>query len=79
MSVLGLWLAYVLILQAAMAYADLLESAFDLYRWELYKAARWPLPEASGEAEIAAGQRLTEFLWRGEVKPSIQYQPPPSK
>lgn len=68
-----LWLAYAMILQAAMAYADLLEAAFDLYRWELYKAAHWPLPDVSGEAETASGQRLTEFLWRGEAGSAIQY------
>jgi hypothetical protein len=78
-SVLGLWLAYILVQQAAMAYADLLESAFDLYRWDLYNAARWPLPETSGAAEIAAGQYLTEFLWRGTSQSPIQYVPPTDK
>ena len=57
--------AYALAQQAAMGYADLIESAFDLHRWELYKAAHWPLPEQSGEKEEQAGKALTEFLWRG--------------
>lgn len=68
------WLAIGLLHQSAMAYSDLVESAFDLYRWELYKAARWPLPKSSGEAECAAGQRLSEFLWRGEAEPKVHYQ-----
>jgi hypothetical protein len=72
-AALWLWLAYALTLRSAMGYADLLESTFDLYRLELYKATQWPPPETSGEAEIATGQRLTEFLWRGEAEPPVQY------
>lgn len=72
-SVLWLGLASALNLQAAMAYADLFEAAFDLYRWELYRAAHWPLPQVSGDAERSAGQRLTEFLWRGTVEPPVKY------
>jgi hypothetical protein len=64
-SPLWLLIAYLLALQAAMSYTDLIEAAFDLYRWELYKAAHWPLPEQSGEEEVRAGKALTEFLWRG--------------
>lgn len=73
-SVLWLLIARLLLLQAAMAYADLFESAFDLHRWSLYKSVGWPLPETSGEAEIAAGQRLTEFLWRGTTELPVPYQ-----
>lgn len=72
-AALWLWLSDVLLRQTAMAYADLLESVFDLYRWALYQAVHWPLPEGSGAAEIAAGQRLTEFLWRG-VAETVRYK-----
>lgn len=71
---LWLWLSYTLMMQSAMAYADLLEAAFDLYRWALYKAAGWPMPKESGDAEINNGQHLTEFLWRGTTESPIQYQ-----
>ena len=72
-NVLWMGYAYTLCLQAAMAYADLLEAAFDLHRWALYKTARWPLPQSTGKGEILAGHRLTEFLWRGTGEPPIQY------
>lgn len=71
-----MWLAYALMLDAARIYADLLESAFDLYRWKLYEAAGWEKPALSGEAEIALGQRLTEFFWRGTSAQPIPYKQP---
>lgn len=55
-----------LLLQAARSFADLLESAFDLYRWLLYEAMHLPLPSGSGETERIAGRLLSELLWRGE-------------
>jgi hypothetical protein len=45
-----------------------------LYRWLLYQFARWPFPENTGEVEIVAGQRLTEFFWRGMSETQVQYQ-----
>ena len=59
--------------QSAMTYADLLESAFDLHRFELYRAARWPKPKKSGEEEVSAGKQLTEFLWRGTTEKSVRF------
>ena len=73
-ALLWLWLSYTLALRAAMTYADLLEAAFDLHRWALYQAAHWPLPESTGDDEIAVGQRLTEFFWRGMTASQVQYQ-----
>lgn len=58
--------AYRWALSAARDYGDLLDAAFDLYRDELYKALRWPLPENS-DAEWEMGERLTQYLWRGPV------------
>lgn len=63
LALLWLRLAHSALLSAAMAYADLLEAAFDLYRHELYRALNWPIPEAENEKK--AGQRLSEFFWRG--------------
>ncbi|MGI0493698.1 hypothetical protein ACN4EG_18100 [Alkalinema pantanalense CENA528] len=51
-------------LSAAATYGDLLESAFDLHRFELYKALHWPLPTNPAEEKLL-GRQLTEYLWRG--------------
>ncbi len=59
-------LAYRLLIPVAMTYADLLETAFDLYRRKLYETIGWPLPNV-GEEEIEAGKRLSEFFWRGTL------------
>jgi hypothetical protein len=60
---------------AAETYGDLLESAFDLFRARLYESLRWPLPEDTSE-EFAAGQRLTEYLFRGTVAGAVHYVVP---
>lgn len=73
-SLLWMTVAYLLALQSARAYADLLESAFDLYRWSLYESVRWEAPTVSGADEIALGARLTEFLWRGTSALPVQYK-----
>lgn len=62
------WFAYRWSLMAARIYGDLVEAAFDLYRTQLYTALRWPLPTKS-EEEKEQGERLTEYLWRGPVRP----------
>lgn len=72
-AVLWMWGAYALALEAARVYADLFEAAFDLYRWRLYEAARWEVPSVCGAEEVALGQRLTEFLWRGTAQPPVRY------
>ncbi|MEM0979125.1 MAG: hypothetical protein AAGH78_02520 [Cyanobacteria bacterium P01_H01_bin.58] len=64
--------AYRWSISVARSYGDLLDAAFDLYRHELYKALRWPLPENS-DIEKATGKQLTEYLWRGPVH-LISYQ-----
>jgi hypothetical protein len=57
---------------SAIRYADLLEAAFDLYRPQLYKALRWPLPE-NPKAEQKMGRLVTAYLWRGsdEIVPTF--------
>ena len=64
-ALLWLALAYTLSKQAAMGYADLIEAAFDIYRWDLYKAARLPIPALAAQ-EREMGLKLTAYLWRGE-------------
>ena len=62
-SILSAYLAYRWMLNAAIIYGDLLESAFDLYRIELYKSLRWPLP-TSPQEEQQLGEQLTAYLWK---------------
>ncbi len=50
---------------AAGVYGELLCSAYDLYRFELYRALHLALPARAGDEE-AAGQALTLFLHRGQ-------------
>jgi hypothetical protein len=55
---------YVAAVRAAGAYGDLVEAAWDLYRTELYRALRWPLP-ADPVGEYDAGRAVTAYLRRG--------------
>jgi hypothetical protein len=59
-------------LNAAATYGDLLESAFDLYRLELYKALYLPLP-INPAHERQLGRQLTEYLWRGSEQDSPKF------
>jgi hypothetical protein len=70
-----LWMivTYGTALQSAMAYGDLLETAFDLRRLSLYDSIGWPRPLTS-ENEKVLGARLTEFLWRGTLSEPVTYQ-----
>lgn len=64
LGVSSMWLAHRWMMEAAQVYGALLESAFDLYRFQLYEALHWPLPKNPAE-ERALGQRLTDYLWHG--------------
>ena len=76
-------LSYVGATQAAATYGDLLRSAFDLHRFDLYKALHWPLP-SSWKVEKPAptgqvptcGQALSEFLYRGLGVQDVVYEHP---
>jgi hypothetical protein len=61
------WFAYGWMLESAKTYGDLLESAFDLYRLELYKSLHFSLPQSPKE-EREVGKQLTEYLWRGTYR-----------
>jgi hypothetical protein len=72
-GLLWMLMTHAMACQSAMAYGDLLESAFDLYRFLLYDAVGWPRPKnAQGEKEL--GAQLTEYLWRGTSPKIITYQ-----
>ena len=51
-------------LTTAMVYGDVIEAAFDLHRWKLYEALRWPTPTTPAD-ERATGAKLTQYIWRG--------------
>jgi len=63
---------YQSIIQAAGAYGELLKSTYDLYRFRLYEAVYWPKPE-SPNAEVQAGQTLTNYLHRAEASKKIRF------
>lgn len=63
---------YFWILQAAEVYGELVESVFDLYRTELFKTLRWPLP-ANPVKERELGAKLTEYLARGLDEPAVVF------
>lgn len=62
-GLVGAYLAYRALLGAAAAYAEALESVFDLYRRALYESLAWPMPEMPS-AERQAGDQLTQALHR---------------
>jgi hypothetical protein len=59
----------------AYAVADLAAVSWDLYRVELYRKFRWPLPQ-SPEDELAQGPRLTTYVWRGSGSSSPTFTEP---
>jgi hypothetical protein len=63
---------YSWMLAAAENFGDLLESAFDVYRAELYKMLRWRLPSTAAD-ERESGRELTQYLWRGDDGESILF------
>jgi hypothetical protein len=57
-------------------FADLIEATFDLYRADLYRQLRWPLPDTPA-AEHKAGKALTQYLVRGSDQPNPTFTAPP--
>ncbi|MGW6443149.1 hypothetical protein [Lentzea sp. NPDC055074] len=65
-------LAYRGCVQAALAYGEAVEAAFDLHRFDLYRALHLPLP-ADVEAEKEDNRRLSAF-WRQGRPVKFEYQ-----
>ncbi|GAA3796986.1 hypothetical protein ACFS5L_02150 [Streptomyces phyllanthi] len=57
----------------AAAYGDLFRATMDLHRRALYTAVSWPLP-LNPAAERAAGEELTEYLWRGSDRADVTFE-----
>jgi len=72
-ALLWMIMTYGMACQSAMAYGDLLESAFDLHRFLLYDAMDWHRPKNTQE-EKAFGAQLTEYLWRGTLPKRLMYR-----
>jgi hypothetical protein len=64
-AALVLSFAYWRAVRLAEIYGDLLETAFDLYRIDLYKQLRLPAPYKTDD-ERASGEEVTAYLWRGQ-------------
>lgn len=66
------WLSYRAAIAAALAYGTGIQTAFDLYRFELIKALQLELP-ADRKTEKESNQKLSKFLRQGESF-NLQYQ-----
>lgn len=70
--------AYWAMVNAAGDYGDLLRAAFDLHRFALYEHLRWRPPSSPAE-EVACGQRLSEYLFRGVASERMGFTAPAGK
>lgn len=59
---------------ACREFGGLIGVAFDLHRWDLYRALRHPFPPDAA-AEATAGERLTAAVFRGSDDPALVYVP----
>lgn len=71
-SLLIMWLSYRWMLQIIKVFDHLVETSFDLYRFELYQALRFPLPKDSA-TEIEQGQKLTQYL-KGRLTENVAFE-----
>jgi hypothetical protein len=60
--------AYRRMMDSAKTYGELIDTSFDLYRFRIYEALWWPLPQNPGE-EYSMGERLVQYLKRGSDQP----------
>jgi hypothetical protein len=66
----GLWAP-----DRAEVFGDLVEASYDLYRVDLFRQLRWPLP-TDPQQERLEGKKLTEYLLRGSDDPLPIFTPP---
>ncbi len=71
---IGIWISYRWALRGAMTYGDLVEAAYDVHRFELYRALRFPLPRNT-EDEPTDGKRLTQYLALGVTSQPVDLEP----
>jgi hypothetical protein len=70
-GLLGMVVAYRLVLVGAAGYGELVQSCFDIHRDSLYQALRLKLPD-DAEEEVRAGASISALLERGPL-----LEPPP--
>jgi hypothetical protein len=68
-------IAYRGMMTAAILYGDLVMACYDLHRFDLYVALKWP-PPLSPANELAQGVALTTYLSRGLAPGSIRFNEP---
>jgi len=66
------WLLWRSTYSAAVSYAGLFRSAYDLHRFDVYKSLHWPQP-ASPEEEREHGARLVLYLLDGKGAEGVVY------
>jgi len=67
------WLSYLGAIAAAIAYGESIQTAYDLYRFEVLKAFHLPLP-ANLKEERELNKRLSDFL-RQDIDDKFQLIP----
>jgi len=67
------WLVYRQAVNAAGIYGDLVRTAFDLKRFDLYQSLGWSPPLSPAEEE-EKGRQLTEHLFRGTAPAGMTYE-----
>jgi hypothetical protein len=72
-SLLTAFIAFHKVYASAMVYGEMIRSAYDLYRFSLYKCLGWPLPETP-EDEREQGESLTLFLRRRISSENFSYE-----
>lgn len=72
------WLFYLASLQGAQLYAELIKSAFDLYRWKLLEALHIRLP-TSYQEENTIWKDITHLIYRNEPLTLAKYQTAPQE
>ncbi len=60
-------------IQSATTYGDFIRTAFDLHRFKLYEALKWPRPEDT-ESEIDVGESLTQYLFYAERPANVTFK-----
>ena len=65
-------------LHTAEVYGELIRTAFDLYRFALYEALRWP-PPSDSDAEYEYGKQLTAYLFRGLLSEPVKFVHPKNR
>ncbi len=72
-SIIVIALAQQVANSAALYYAEMLRSAFDLYRFNLYNELKWPLP-IFPKTEPDDGMKLTQYLSYHSVSPGSKFK-----